>query len=224
MRKPKSRKEEQRMNCQSFDELVSELAKDSLDEAMRKDALSHSATCTECLQKLHQQTLLSNMLQEYRNNLPKHSSKPSDELLSRFRERKLKRPAFYRSWYFQAAAIFIFGLVGGILYKFGTAPIDLKVPTAFVSTKTNTGSAWKVGEEPIRYANREITTEFIPLFDNGAMNPARMVRVKMNRDALMQLGLSMPETRSKQPIVADVLLSEEGTPQAIRFVQTVSFH
>src|SRR5262249_25474631 len=163
-----------------------------------KDALSHSATCTECLHKLRQQTLLSNMLHEYRKNLPQHSSKPSEALLGRFRERKFKRPAFYRSWYFQAAAIFVFGLIGGILYKFGTAPIELKVPTASISTKATSGTAWKVAEQPIRYANREITTEFIPLFDNGAMNPARMVRVKMNRDALSQLGLSMPETRSKQ--------------------------
>ncbi len=51
----------------------------------------------------------------------------------------------------------------------------------------------------------------------------RVVRVKLPRSALAAFGLPMNVDRFGERIPADVLLGEDGSTRAVRFVQTVSF-
>jgi hypothetical protein len=67
---------------------------------------------------------------------------------------------------------------------------------------------------------QEVFTDFFPL-----MNPAppfergQMLRVTVPAAAMQTVGLPVREDHLADPVQADVLLSEEGLPRAIRFVR-----
>jgi len=67
-------------------------------------------------------------------------------------------------------------------------------------------------------ALREVTTEFFPLDAGPTGEEARLVRVRLPRGALRSFGLPMDEERAAEKILADVVLGEDGTARAVRFV------
>jgi hypothetical protein len=69
---------------------------------------------------------------------------------------------------------------------------------------------------------REITTEFIPLVQNGGFAQSEgmhLVRVELPRSALSSFGIPVNAEQSGGRVKADVLLGEDGTARAIRFVR-----
>lgn len=69
---------------------------------------------------------------------------------------------------------------------------------------------------------REITTEFIPLMQNGGFAQSEgmhLVRVELPRSALSSFGIPVNAEQSGGRVKADVLLGEDGTARAIRFVR-----
>jgi hypothetical protein len=69
---------------------------------------------------------------------------------------------------------------------------------------------------------REVRTEFIPLTVYGPLSPAeqgQMVRVRLPRSALHAFGMPVNMERSREPVQADVVLAEDGTALAVRFVR-----
>lgn len=68
----------------------------------------------------------------------------------------------------------------------------------------------------------EAQTEFIPLTVYGPLSPVeqgQMVRVRLPRSALHAFGLPVNMERLKEPIQADVVVAEDGTALAVRFVR-----
>ena len=53
---------------------------------------------------------------------------------------------------------------------------------------------------------------------NG-LDSGRVVRVQLPRSALARFGLPVNAERAGEPVKADVLLGEDGTARAIRFVR-----
>ncbi|MBO0721223.1 MAG: hypothetical protein J2P41_10390 [Blastocatellia bacterium] len=69
---------------------------------------------------------------------------------------------------------------------------------------------------------REDTTEFISLRygdDNEPMESGDVIRVLMPRSALVTLGLPVNVLRADEPVMADLLIGEDGLARAIRFVR-----
>ena len=69
---------------------------------------------------------------------------------------------------------------------------------------------------------REITTEFIPLVQDGGFTQSEgvhLVRVELPRSALTSFGIPVNAEQAGGRIKADVLLGEDGTARAIRFVR-----
>jgi hypothetical protein len=69
---------------------------------------------------------------------------------------------------------------------------------------------------------REITTEFIPLVQNVGFAQSEgmhLVRVELPRSALSSFGIPVNAEQSGGRVKADVLLGEDGTARAIRFVR-----
>jgi hypothetical protein len=69
---------------------------------------------------------------------------------------------------------------------------------------------------------REITTEFIPLVQVGGFAQSEgthLVRVELPRSALSSFGIPVNAEQSGGRVKADVLLGEDGTARAIRFVR-----
>jgi hypothetical protein len=67
----------------------------------------------------------------------------------------------------------------------------------------------------------EIATDFLPLVygpSPARLDRGQVVRIKLSRLALLSFGLPMNEARAREPIEAEVVLGEDGTARAIRFV------
>lgn len=65
----------------------------------------------------------------------------------------------------------------------------------------------------------EITTEFIPLAGFAQSEGVHLVRVELPRSALSSFGIPVNAERAGGRVKADVLLGEDGTARAIRFVR-----
>ena len=101
------------------------------------------------------------------------------------------------------------------------APVYHEVPQPRVRTvrasRRKTAQPQKAKPVP---ANREVMTDFIPVvYDPEPIERGRIVRVRLPRSALADLGLPMNEQHAEEPIKADVLLGEDGLARAVRFVR-----
>jgi hypothetical protein len=71
----------------------------------------------------------------------------------------------------------------------------------------------------------EYATEFVPVpyaDDPAALEGGAIVRVTLPRSALPSFGLPITESDGTDRVFADLLVSEDGTPQAIRLVSDAS--
>jgi hypothetical protein len=71
----------------------------------------------------------------------------------------------------------------------------------------------------------EYTAEFVPVpyaDDPAALEGGAIVRVTLPRSALPSFGLPITESDGTDRVFADLLVSEDGTPQAIRLVSDAS--
>jgi hypothetical protein len=70
-------------------------------------------------------------------------------------------------------------------------------------------------------AQREFVTQFFPVMQGDEMIPlesGQIVRVRMPRSNLIQLGIPFNQERASETIEADVLVSNDGLARAIRLV------
>lgn len=74
---------------------------------------------------------------------------------------------------------------------------------------------------PVR---RAVATEFFSLVPGPALavDEPRLMRVRLPRAVLRSFGLPIDEERAAERILADVLVGEDGTAQAVRFVSSRS--
>ena len=67
----------------------------------------------------------------------------------------------------------------------------------------------------------EIAQNFTPLpyaDDDSMMEGGSVVRVILSRSALASFGVSLSGVENREQIPADLVVSADGTPEAIRFV------
>ncbi len=141
------------------------------------------------------------LLDEYRRKLTEEKAPDSLEDALLMRLHGAQRERAFRPW--RLAAVLALCAIAGLLFRIQQS-VQIEEQTAVQQT----------------IAQKEIVTDFIPLFDNDALSPARLVRVRLNSDSLRQLGFLFGEQQLRsEGLLADVVLSEEGLPQAIRFVQ-----
>ncbi|MGH9557630.1 MAG: hypothetical protein ACRD30_00215, partial [Bryobacteraceae bacterium] len=75
----------------------------------------------------------------------------------------------------------------------------------------------KIAPKPKRH--EEIVTQFFPLLEPAPpLGNGVMVRVILPASAMRTVGLPVREDRLSEPVQADVLVSEDGLAEAIRFV------
>lgn len=111
------------------------------------------------------------------------------------------------------------------------APQDNKLPEALPTPETtvaNNGSPHRRTEKRVRYAGkspentRDFTSDFILLNivnDYAPLENGRILRVEVQRSALIAMGLPMNVARADEAVKADLLVGQDGIARAIRFVQ-----
>lgn len=76
--------------------------------------------------------------------------------------------------------------------------------------------------ELIPIYKEEVATDFLPLTHEGDSQPmdsGQVIRVQVPRTAMASFGLPINIERANEPVKADLLLAEDGSARAIRFIR-----
>ena len=66
---------------------------------------------------------------------------------------------------------------------------------------------------------KEVLTPFYPLMDDPMpFDHGELLRVRVTASAMRSVGLQVSEEHLDDPVLADILVGEEGLPRAIRFI------
>jgi hypothetical protein len=118
------------MNCESFENVVNELARDQMmDAAVLNEALLHSGVCEACALRLEQERALTKNLRGLSAAMHSASASASTEqkLLAQFRHQAIAiAPAVHRSWVrygvYVAAAAMLLVVIGIAAWRAQVTP------------------------------------------------------------------------------------------------------
>jgi hypothetical protein len=253
------------MNCQRFEQIVSELARGQMMEAeVRTEALAHSEHCERCLARLRDEETLTRGLQLFAADMESLEAPAEIELKLReaFRERRVVAPVAIASsrsryWLVAVAAVLLLAIsVAAMWWRSETpqqriaektppkqsevsgpgAPAPAPEPKEVKQQAENREPKRQLSK-PIRrntvnrrapetpiahHTTNEIATDFMPLGDmNSVMlqDGGQIIRVKLQRSALVKFGIPVNMDRYNENVKADVLIGVDGRARAIRFVQ-----
>lgn len=222
------------MNCAQFEEALHDLDRPGTEGfASREDALAHTESCGDCAQLLTQSEALDLGLskisqREAERKAPAHIEKL---LREEFRQRlnAAARDLRWQPALLATAAGLLLALGFSLHYLSTRQPID-KGLISPVQTMTDNHSGggelaantgWDEAATASQSLNEDAATDFValPYADNSmAGEGGAIVRVVLSRQALASLGMPVADMGSAEQIPADIVVSEDGAPQAIRLV------
>ena len=225
------------MTCAQFEEILHDLDRPGTPGlAQREDALAHAETCSNCALLLIESESLDFGLHTLalREEDPHASPMVEAALLREFRARHAATASFMTfvtsmtkgrvvRWQvavigIAALALFALGILRG---KVGSKPGQPAIETATTSS-ANQQYALESDPQLNELAGSEDGTAFVSLpyadGDTSSLEGGAVVRVVMPRSALSSLGLPVSGAAGTDQIPAELIVSEDGTPQAIRLV------
>jgi len=216
------------MNCSQFQEVLHDLDRPGTEGFAARDlAFLHAESCDHCTQLLTQSESLDFALHTLASREAHHqvSGRIEERLLEEFRERNRATQRRAMSW--QLAAI---GTAAALLLALGLGLHSWRARhTAAMAGKSSAGSndaenvssSTPVDDAAEENQDSESATAFVSLpyaDDSMASEGGAIVRVVLSRPALASLGLPVADIGATDRIPADIIVSEDGAPQAIRLV------
>lgn len=221
------------MDCPQFEEIVHDIDRPGTEGfALRDSALAHAETCADCARLMTEIESLESGLQAMAVAVAGWQAPASVEavLLSEFRRQKLAsaRWNLRRQIVALGTAAAAFLALGFSLHHYlarsdsGGAGAPNVVQAPAVPAAAANGQA-SVGPDAANVIDADGTeyASFVPLpyaDDPSALDEGTVVRVEMPRAALASFGLPVAAMESDGPVRADLIVSTDGTPQAIRLV------
>ena len=218
------------MNCEQFRELLPDLARDVtaggrdelLDAGAVKEALEHADACGSCDELLEEAESVTSALRAMAAAGSERQA-PARVEKNLLRVLEVRRSLAMHSSYQRrftlagAAGVAAIALLGiTLVWRAGTPAVVPTAPALSASATSADQSGWLSG-----FGDEEKTTNsFVPLsqtFDPASVDDDTVVRVVLSRAALDKFGLHMESGGSDQ-VVADLIVTNDGTPQAIRVV------
>jgi hypothetical protein len=201
------------MNCAAFHEIVEAMARqEPTDASLQGSALAHSESCPACRRALNQAQELTAVLRRvaHQNREVLAPARIEGNLLQAFDERESsrrvgKRALIVRHRWLAAAAASV-AAIGIALLSWGPR-LDAP-PIEQAATVRND-------------SEEVIASEFFPLqgeMEAPAFESSGVVRVAVPRATLLAFGLPMNPELAMEPLEAEILVSEDGAAQAIRFL------
>lgn len=190
------------MNCQRHKQTLLEISRGQ-SPVDADDALVHAASCQECAAFLDQQKNLTAAIEELRHAAVPGSNELPALLINEFRAQPLHSK---RRWLIPSlrAAVLAGAMIAGWFW-FESSGRQSSAPA-------NSSNSQLAEEFP--------EPEFIPLYYGEPFSDSyHMVRVVLPASALQQFGLPFDPSLESETYEADLLLSENGLPQAIRFIR-----
>lgn len=218
------------MDCVQFRELVHDFGRaGTAGGAMRGAVLAHAENCPQCGSLLEKVTLLDFALDSLavQDSSEQAPARIEAALLAEFRRQHAKavlsqpKRGFMAALAMAAVLILAIGIAAPrwLLHKQPATANPVAVATLAkppaVAKKNPAVTPDSTSGEP------EYATSFMPLpyaDDPGTLDGGAVVRVTLSRAALASFGMPVAGMVSGERIPADIALSEDGVPQAIRLV------
>ncbi len=215
------------MDCAEFEGIVHDIERPGTEGfALRDLALAHAESCSHCAQMMTELESLDAGLRSilYAAAAQQAPLHVEAALVAEFRRQKAGvagRRARRQILALSAAAAVL--LAAGI--SLHSWQVRQRVEDRPITRPTNTpalvlppapNSAYDIDSDEAEYA-----TSFTPLpyaDDPSAIEDGAVVRVVMSRATLASFGLPVAAMEGDGPVRADLIVSADGTPQAIRLV------
>ena len=214
------------VDCVEFKEIYHDLDRpETSGFRLREQALAHAESCACCGMLLTDGEALDFALRHLiQHNAGREApSRIEAALLREFQVAKLegsRRRARRQLGILGVAATILLALGLGVQHRIALRPSTPAQQSAKVmpdsSTTSNENGTAASEEDEDEYA-----TEFVPVpyaDDPAALEGGAIVRVTLPRSALPSFGLPISESDGSDSVFADLIVSEDGTPQAIRLV------
>jgi len=221
----------QQMNCEQVEAIVFDLDRDSaLDAPERAAALSHLSHCSRC-------AALQESWQAAREELRTlgeatlEAAAPArvemrlrQEFRTKHRTMVVRRGTMVAAWALAAAALIV-GLVGWRNWEQSrraeTAKQTKAEPNAPASSEVAASQTQPADILAAALSSADDLGDFTPL--PGAApdltEPSEILRVRMERGSLGALGLPVNEQSAGDWIQVDLLVGNDGLPEAVRLAQ-----
>jgi hypothetical protein len=233
------------MNCERFEAIGLDLDRESangVDITEHSAAIEHANSCARCaaLQESWREARIE--LQALRDATSgvgaplRVEMRLRQEFFARTRAQKARRFALASAWVLASAAML---LIGMNWWNWHIANENIPLPaidTAVKSSPNAAGSATRPASSPAVAAIDNYTTEpanestlvaandaedftLLPGSMAQEIGDGSVVRVRMQRGALGDLGLPVNEERANEWIQVDLFVGQDGQPQAVRLPQ-----
>jgi hypothetical protein len=218
------------IDCAQFEEVVHELERSGTPGfAMRKEALAHAESCERCGVLLDKVMALGFALDSLAVEESSEQAPMRIEaaLLAEFRRQHAEtaRPRhnvrLTAALAMAAALILALGITAPYWWPHTRKVAGGSVATAQPSQKSVASTEGAEIADNSVVSDSEYETNFVSLpyaDDPGTLEGGTVVRVTLSRAALASFGVPVVGMNATDEIPADIALSEDGVPQAIRLV------
>jgi len=216
------------MNCSQFREILHDLDRPGTEGfAARDAAFAHAESCDRCTQLLTQSESLDFALRRLAGREARQQVSPriEERLLEEFRRRSaapFRRRVRWQIVALGTAAAFLLALGLALHYRTAqptpAAAVEKSTAPGDTENGANSDPALLVSEDE---GDLESATAFVSLpyaDDSMEGEGGAIVRVVLSRPALASLGFPVADIGATDRIPADIIVSEDGAPQAIRLV------
>jgi hypothetical protein len=224
-----------RMDCSQFEEVQDDLDRPGTPGlALREAALAHAEGCSRCAQLMTDTEALDFSLQTLAMRDGDLQAPPRVEaaLLQQLRLQKAAasgRKGQWRMAALAAAAVVLLAL------GFSVREVAIRDGKTNAAKSAADHSALAAGSRARAVASVEVAenvpndpqdaTAFVSLpyaADPATLEGGTVVRVELSRSALALMGMPVADASATDRIRADIMLSEDGAPQAIRLVSSAN--
>jgi len=220
------------MNCEEFEQMAQALARDEgLDVATLESALTHADSCESCDALLEEAESLTSDLRALAAHHAAEAAPARVEtrLLLAFRHRRepdlngLERWRWSAALAIAAAVVLVLAVTGrpqALWHPGGVATAGQSGQSGRTPGMPAVVSATQQASQTAAVDDEEGADSFVPLsgtFDLDSLNEDPIVRVVLTGEDLESLGLPVGDSGDEQ-VVADLIIANDGTPQAIRVV------
>lgn len=213
-----------RMDCAEFEEVLHDMDRPgTAGLAMRERALAHAEGCGRCGLRMIESEALDFALHtmSVRDEAREASPHVETELLREFRRQRATPRMRMARWQVALAGVAAIALLalGLTRARFALGP---RQPVTNIGSPSTTNEPYSVVNDPqlAELTDAEEGTAFVRLpyaDDSASLEGGAVLRVTMPRSALISMGLPISGAAGEQ-IPAELVVSEDGTPQAIRLI------
>jgi hypothetical protein len=217
------------MNCEEFQIVSLDLGSQTEDAQLQQAAREHLRHCSHCAAFQNGWLDLKSDLHllgagTQNEEAPQRvEMRLRQEFRTRHKTLKARRSALIATWAFGAAAV-IGAVVGWVTWRQDKAAALASNQTHSQQSNTPVTSTvppagLELGEVMVASNNSGEFT-LLPASMPGFLGDATVVHVQMQRGALGALGLTVNEEHAGDWIQVDLLLGDDGQPQAVRLPQS----